>query len=285
MEGSFDAKGIETVRRDTCPVVQKMLSKSLRMLFTNPDLSAIKAYHQRQYRKMLAGNVSWIDFVFCKEVKRSPYRVKPAAVIVDERNQKRDQRSRALHRERVPYVVISDKPDAPLYQLVVNPHDLLDSKHNYRLNTLYYINNQVLPALHRVFGMIGVDVKTWFNQVPRNVRQRTVVRGPLHQFFGSLNCAVCDVRMPPLVGDQSQLLCVECSSRPQQSLLTLQVRRQRLELQYLDLAGVCATCTPHGRSMDSPCVSIDCPIFFKRKKHLNRLLECDSELLSANLCE
>lgn len=48
-EPKFDAKGIETVRRDTCPAVQKMMEKSLRMLFTDPDLSAIKAYVQVQF--------------------------------------------------------------------------------------------------------------------------------------------------------------------------------------------------------------------------------------------
>ncbi|CAN0208246.1 unnamed protein product, partial [Hapterophycus canaliculatus] len=36
---SFDAKGIETVRRDGCPLLVKMLEKVLRMLFTTKDLS------------------------------------------------------------------------------------------------------------------------------------------------------------------------------------------------------------------------------------------------------
>ena len=39
----FDAKGIETVRRDSCPAEAKMLEKCLRLLFTSCDLSAVKA--------------------------------------------------------------------------------------------------------------------------------------------------------------------------------------------------------------------------------------------------
>ena len=35
----FDAKGIETVRRDTCGAVAKMLERCLRILFTCKDLS------------------------------------------------------------------------------------------------------------------------------------------------------------------------------------------------------------------------------------------------------
>ena len=32
-EPLFDAKGIETVRRDTCPAVAKILEKSIRLMF------------------------------------------------------------------------------------------------------------------------------------------------------------------------------------------------------------------------------------------------------------
>ncbi len=35
---TFDAKGIETVRRDSCPAVAKMLEASLRILFASRDL-------------------------------------------------------------------------------------------------------------------------------------------------------------------------------------------------------------------------------------------------------
>jgi len=37
----FDAKGIETVRRDSCPVVAKMLERTIRMLFSTHDLSQV----------------------------------------------------------------------------------------------------------------------------------------------------------------------------------------------------------------------------------------------------
>ncbi len=37
----FDAKGIETVRRDACPAVAKMLEATLRILFRTKDLSQV----------------------------------------------------------------------------------------------------------------------------------------------------------------------------------------------------------------------------------------------------
>ena len=44
----FDTKGIESVRRDGCPAVVKVLDKSLRLLFSTNDLSVVKAYLLRQ---------------------------------------------------------------------------------------------------------------------------------------------------------------------------------------------------------------------------------------------
>ena len=41
-EPSFDAKGIETVRRDSCPAVAKMLERSLRLLFATRDVSEVR---------------------------------------------------------------------------------------------------------------------------------------------------------------------------------------------------------------------------------------------------
>ena len=39
---SFDAKGIETVRRDSCPAVAKTMERSLRMIFETNDLSQVR---------------------------------------------------------------------------------------------------------------------------------------------------------------------------------------------------------------------------------------------------
>jgi DNA polymerase zeta len=54
-EPVFDAKGIETVRRDFCPAVGKTLEKALRLLFETRNLSQIKAYLCEQWTRILTG--------------------------------------------------------------------------------------------------------------------------------------------------------------------------------------------------------------------------------------
>ena len=67
-EPEFDAKGIETVRRDGTPAEQKIEEKALKILFRTADLSQIKAYFQKQCTKIMQGNVSIQDFCFAREV-------------------------------------------------------------------------------------------------------------------------------------------------------------------------------------------------------------------------
>ena len=45
----FDAKGIETVRRDTCPAVAKTMERSLRLLFATRDLSEVLPHLHHLY--------------------------------------------------------------------------------------------------------------------------------------------------------------------------------------------------------------------------------------------
>ena len=51
----LDAKGIETIRRDTVDAVQKIMDKSLRILFESKSLSLVRAYLQKQWLKIIQG--------------------------------------------------------------------------------------------------------------------------------------------------------------------------------------------------------------------------------------
>ena len=44
VEPVFDAKGIETVRRDTCGAVSKMMEQSLRLFFELQDISEVQVH-------------------------------------------------------------------------------------------------------------------------------------------------------------------------------------------------------------------------------------------------
>ena len=49
----FDAKGIETVRRDTCPAVAKIMERCLRILFATRDLSQVGPFILSDHRNIV----------------------------------------------------------------------------------------------------------------------------------------------------------------------------------------------------------------------------------------
>jgi len=129
---AFDAKGIETVRRDGCPAVSKMLERSIKMLFRTQNLSEIKAYLQRQWRQILAGRVAIPDFIFAKEVRLGTYSAKgplPPAAMVAAQRLSTDPRAEPRYGERVRYVVVYGGPRSRLIDLVVPPEQLLKDRY------------------------------------------------------------------------------------------------------------------------------------------------------------
>lgn len=174
MTGSLDCKGIEVVRRDQCPVTQILMEKSLRILFRTRDLSQVKEYLQRQWAKMREGRVHAHDFIFSKEVRLGTYSDRaqlPPSAYVASKMMSRDRRAEPRYRERVPYVVThSMSGKERLVDMVLSPHEFLRKRHVVRLNMNYYITRQIVPALDRIFNLLGAETKSWYKDTASSSR-------------------------------------------------------------------------------------------------------------------
>lgn len=71
--GVIESKGIETVRRDSCGVVQQSMSLALELLFATSDLSRVKRALEQFWLNMLDDKLPLRDFVFSKEVRLGTY--------------------------------------------------------------------------------------------------------------------------------------------------------------------------------------------------------------------
>uniref|UniRef100_A0A8C4LE47 DNA polymerase zeta catalytic subunit n=1 Tax=Equus asinus TaxID=9793 RepID=A0A8C4LE47_EQUAS len=260
----FDAKGIETVRRDSCPAVSKILERSLKLLFETRDISLIKQYVQRQCMKLLEGKASIQDFIFAKEYRGS-FSYKPGVCVPSlELTRKMvayDRRSEPRVGERVPYVIIYGTPGVPLIQLVRRPVEVLQDP-TLRLNATYYITKQILPPLARIFSLIGIDVFNWYHELPRIQKATSSSRSEpggrkstISQYFTTLRCPVCD--------DLTQHgICNKCRSQPQHVAVILNQEIRELERKQEQLVKICKNCTGcFDRHI--PCVSLNCPVLFK----------------------
>uniref|UniRef100_A0A8D3CLW0 DNA polymerase zeta catalytic subunit n=1 Tax=Scophthalmus maximus TaxID=52904 RepID=A0A8D3CLW0_SCOMX len=273
-EPVFDAKGIETVRRDGCPAVSKILERSIKLLFETRDISQVKQFVQRQCVKVLDGRASMQDLTFAKEYRGSgSYR--PGACIpaleLTRRMMAYDRRLEPRVGERVPYVVVYGIPGVPLIQLVRRPMEVLQDP-SLRLNATYYITKQILPPLARMFQLIGVDVLSWYQELPRIQKascsaaaggEEWVRKGTISQYFTTLHCPVCD--------ELTQLgVCSRCRAEPQRVAVTLYQDIRQWESQQDQLLKVCRNCSGCAERQ-VPCVSLDCPVLYKLAR-VNRQL-------------
>ena len=185
----LDPKGIEMVRRDGCKLLSRVQEKCLRELFETNDLSRVKRYLQSVMASISTSALNVSEYVFAKEVRAGTYHsvTLPAAAVVDDAKRRRDPRAGALHSERVPYVVVCGPPGSRLVDICVDPIDLVNSHGNLRINSNYYIQKQLLPALERLFSLLGADVRRWYLDMPRSSRDRSALSSPsllpLFSFF------------------------------------------------------------------------------------------------------
>lgn len=208
----------------------------------------MKSYLQRQWARIISGRASFEDFVFAKEVRLGTYSARgasalPPAAIVATKAMKADPRAEPRYAERVPYVVVHGEPGARLVDMVVDPMDLLAIDSPFRLNDVYYIRKQIIPALQRVFGLVGADLNQWFSEMPRPAREavgKRHSRDPANShrkridyYYLSKHCIIC--------GDlvqTSKHFCLSCSKNEATVAIALAGRASKLEKDIQHLAAV-----------------------------------------------
>ena len=283
MEPEFDAKGIETVRRDGTPAEQMIEEKALKILFRTSDLSEVKNYFQKQCEKIMKGSVSIQDFCFAKEVKLGTYSDKgppPPGAVISTKRMLEDSRAEPQYGERVPYVVITGAPGARLIDRCVAPEELLQNDH-YELDAEYYISKNLIPPLERIFNLVGANVRNWYDEMPKFKRIRRIdanllLRGrskettrnkkTLESYMRSSSCMLCREKL-----ETESPICQKCLKDTPRSLLSLRTRLNNEEKKTIDLNRICQSCSGISPMDEVKCDSMDCPVFYSRTKQTARL--------------
>ncbi|SPQ19737.1 b8231684-30ab-4494-a2bb-b7a53b47e0f7 [Thermothielavioides terrestris] len=283
----FDAKGIETVRRDGTPADQKIEEKALKILFETADLSQVKEYFQSQCSKIMRGSVSVQDFCFAREVKLGTYSGKgpgPPGALISTKRMLEDARAEPQYGERVPYVVISGAPGARLIDRCVSPEDLLNNPHA-SLDAEYYISKNIIPRSSASSTSSAPTCAPALAANNSNNNNNTTNKKTLEFFMNSASCIACGVKMakPAIAAaaaaaadahDDPHLrpLCSRCASDPATTMAQLQARLNAEERKYADVVRVCQSCAGFAPlERDVPCDSRDCPVFYTRVKQRARV--------------
>ncbi|KAF8552653.1 hypothetical protein OG21DRAFT_1415745 [Imleria badia] len=273
---TFDAKGIETVRRDGVPAQAKMTETCLKILFRTQDLSEVKSYCYKTWSKILRNRISLQDFIFAKEVKMGTYSDKgppPPGVAVAARRILQDENDEPQYGDRVPYVIVRGDPHTRLVERAITPEEFLANR-QLRIDASYYISKVLIPPLERIFNLVGADVRAWYDEMPKTItvderdplalspRKRAPVhtnRVKIDEHFQSARCLTCG-------GTASDGICEACHANPQETIPTLLLRLRKGEQRLLDTQRICASCASTASSEPSACMNTDCPWLYERTK-------------------
>ncbi|KAI1211922.1 uncharacterized protein F4807DRAFT_381665 [Annulohypoxylon truncatum] len=270
----FDAKGIETVRRDGTPAEQMIEEKALKLLFETADLSQVKSYFQKQCEKIMRGAVSMQDFCFAREVRLGTYSDRgppPPGALISTKKMLEDARAEPQYGERVPYVVVSGAPGARLIDRCVAPEELLSNSH-LQLDAEYYISKNLIPPLERIFNLMGANVRQWYDEMPKVQRIRRVdpagknpaAKKTLESYMRAAACVVCGSRTNRR-GEGSSA-CARCRRNAPASLIKLQMQLNAEMRKLADVNKICQSCAGLAPLDEVLCDSKDCPVFYTRMK-------------------
>merc|ERR1719450_1924461 len=119
----IDCKGIETVRRDNCPMVAKMLNSCLQKILVERNPMGAVEFVKQTISDLLCNSIGISQLVITKELTKSDneYSAKQAHCELANKMRKRDAGNAPKLGDRVPYVIIAASKGTPAYQKAEDP--------------------------------------------------------------------------------------------------------------------------------------------------------------------
>ncbi|CAH2318911.1 DNA polymerase delta catalytic subunit [Pelobates cultripes] len=150
----MDCKGIETVRRDNCPLVANLINTCLQKILIDRDPVGAVEHAKDIISDLLCNRIDISQLVITKELTRTAdeYAGKQAHVELAERMRKRDPGSAPNLGDRVPYVIIGAAKGVAAYMKSEDPIYVLEN--NIPIDTQYYLEQQLAKPLLRIFEPI-----------------------------------------------------------------------------------------------------------------------------------
>uniref|UniRef100_H3B666 DNA polymerase n=1 Tax=Latimeria chalumnae TaxID=7897 RepID=H3B666_LATCH len=261
----MDCKGIETVRRDNCPLVANLINTCLQKILIDRDPTGAVEHAKDVISDLLCNRIDISQLVITKELTRTAdeYAGKQAHVELAQRMRKRDAGSAPNLGDRVPYVIVKAAKGVAAYMKSEDPIYVLEN--NIPIDTQYYLEQQLAKPLLRIFEPILGETKAESILLKgEHTRCKTVLTSKVGGLTAFTKKRSTCIGCKALLKDDGAV-CDYCSSR-QSELYQKEISHlSSLEEKFARLWTQCQRCQGSLHE-DVLCTSRDCPIFYMRKK-------------------
>ena len=162
----IDAKGIQLVRRDNCPLVKKISIPILEKIMYDQDIEGAIKIARKNIKDLLDNKVPIKDLIISKSLK-SRYNdtnkngdkiSKPAHWHLAQKMKKRDPMTAPKPGDRVPYIFIENKDKNALQaDRLEDPEWAEKNKDKCSPDVLYYLDRQISSPLETLFSVLVKD--------------------------------------------------------------------------------------------------------------------------------
>ena len=208
----IETKGIETVRRDWCPLVGETVQRIIEILLKEDDVKGALKYFKGVVNQLVTGQIDPKKLVITKTMTKlvGSYDGKQPHIELVKKMQSRSPGEAPGVGDRISYVIVKGKD---MLSMRTEDPEYVKEK-GLQVDSQYYIENQLLPPVERIFNALGVSK----SELLGNGKQmglfdivriaRAGVPGPVVEErvpFGSVKGFVCEkckmfYETPPLIG-------------------------------------------------------------------------------------
>ncbi|CAD0196694.1 unnamed protein product [Chrysodeixis includens] len=258
----MDCKGIETVRRDNCPLVSNMMSTCLQKLLIDRDPDGAVNYAKQIISDLLCNRIDISQLVITKELTKHDYAAKQAHVELANKMKKRDAGTAPKLGDRVPYVICCATKNTPAYMKAEDPIYVLEN--SVPIDANHYLENQLSKPLLRIFEPILGEKAESLLLKGEHTRTKAMVTskvGALAAFTKKKEkCIGCKSVLP-----NDNALCNHCLPKERQIYIAEVSKVRQLQDKFSRLWTECQRCqgSLHEEVL---CTNRDCTIFYMRKK-------------------
>ena len=208
----IEMKGIETVRRDWPDIVTDTMNVVLNVILKEGDIKKAIRFVQGEVDKLNTGTVDLKRLAVTKSITKGIDRYDGILPHIElaRKLRARNPSQPPVSGSRISYVIISG--NQMLSKRAEDPEYI--SEHNLKIDSYYYIENQLLPPLERIFAVIGVDkgelmgkgrqcnLKDMLKPIDRNHKIETPPEGTTIDSLEGFVCRECknNFRRVPLLG-------------------------------------------------------------------------------------
>ncbi len=278
---TIDSKGLENIRRDSCPLVVRVINDMFRAVFSTRDLSEAKRVFLKSVREVYERRRPVSEFILSPRVKKdyTSENPPPYAVLV-RKSLQLDPGAGVPHKYHVPLVIgegasgelLRDRAQWP------SPGCIVDARH--------YVEVRLLRPVERIFSLFGCDVRGWYVRaqlspkplpVAQQLHHRQQQPQTLESYFSKRKCCeICNGWADGAEGacalaqqhdSQScddpfcgHAVCASCRESPQDVALELAARARRADAQAFRASMICSKCSELG----DRCCNIRCDNLFQR---------------------